>query len=179
MKRWTPLVVLALVWWAGYSAQSASALQDNDAAIAEALSAGMPSITNDATIKDWEGNTLREGTNGWVCMPSPSNFAPGSTPMCLDEPFQQWADAWANMKSLNITSVGLSYMLKGDAGASNTDPYATGETADNDWVVTGPHLMLVVPDASALDGFSDDPNNGGPFVMWKGTPYAHVMIPLR
>ena len=179
MKRWTSLVVLALVWWAVSSPKSVNALEDKDAAIEEALSAGLPTITNDAAVMDWEGNTLREGTNGWVCMPSPPNFEPGSTPMCLDEPFQEWADAWADKKPLNIKSVGLSYMLKGDAGASNTDPYATEETADNDWVVSGPHLMLVVPDASTLDGISDDPNNGGPFVMWKGTPYAHVMIPLK
>ena len=179
MKRWTPLVVLTLVWSVGCSTQSANALEDKDAKIEEALSAGMPTITDDATVIDWEGNTLREGTNGWVCMPSPPNFEPGTTPMCLDEPFQEWADAWADKKPLNIKSVGLSYMLKGDAGASNTDPYATEETADNDWVVSGPHLMLVVPDASTLDGISDDPNNGGPFVMWKGTPYAHVMIPLK
>jgi len=29
-----------------------------------------------------------------------------------------------------------------------------------------------------LEGISTDPHNGGPFVMWKGTPYAHVMIPV-
>jgi len=23
-----------------------------------------------------------------------------------------------------------------------------------------------------------DPKSGGPWVMWKGTPYAHVMVPV-
>ena len=23
-----------------------------------------------------------------------------------------------------------------------------------------------------------DPDNGGPYVMWKGTPYAHLMVPV-
>ena len=23
---------------------------------------------------------------------------------------------------------------------------------------------------------SDDPKSGGPWVMWKGTPYAHLMV---
>ncbi len=26
--------------------------------------------------------------------------------------------------------------------------------------------------------FSTDPHNGGPYVMWKGTPYAHLMVPI-
>jgi hypothetical protein len=25
---------------------------------------------------------------------------------------------------------------------------------------------------------STDPWNGGPYVMWKGTPYAHIMVPV-
>ena len=37
--------------------------------------------------------------------------------------------------------------------------------------------MLLLPDARALDGLSTDPTSGEPFVMWKGTPYAHLMIP--
>lgn len=67
-------------------------------------------------------------------------------------------------------------MLAGDSGASNSDPYATEET--DDWVVVGAHLMIIVPDASMLEGIPTDPENGGPWVMWKGTPYAHVMVPV-
>jgi hypothetical protein len=59
---------------------------------------------------------------------------------------------------------------------SNSDPYATEET--DDWVVVGAHLMIIVPDASMLEGIPTDPKNGGPWVMWKGTPYAHVMVPV-
>jgi hypothetical protein len=42
-----------------------------------------------------------------------------------------------------------------------------------------PHIMVVFSDHAMLEGISTDPNNGGPFVMWKGTPYAHVMIPTE
>jgi hypothetical protein len=28
-----------------------------------------------------------------------------------------------------------------------------------------------------LEGMSTDPDNGGPYVMWRGTDFAHVMIP--
>lgn len=70
-----------------------------------------------------------------------------------------------------------AYMLAGDGGASNIDPFAKGPTADNQWIVEGPHLMIIVPDAAALGAIPTDPKNGGPYVMWKGTPYAHIMVP--
>jgi len=46
------------------------------------------------------------------------------------------------------------------------------------WVQEGPHLMIIVPNSGALVGLPDDPGSGGPYVMWKGTPYAHVMVPV-
>ena len=37
--------------------------------------------------------------------------------------------------------------------------------------------MIVVP-KEALAGITDDPKEGGPFVMWKDTPFAHIMVPI-
>ena len=65
----------------------------------------------------------------------------------------------------------------GDNGASNTDPYATKPTPDNAWVVSGPHIMLLPTDRRQLDAFPTDPHTGSPWVMWKDTPYAHIMVP--
>jgi hypothetical protein len=74
--------------------------------------------------------------------------------------------------------MGFAYMLQGDLPVSNTDPFATAPTPTNQWIQTGgPHIMVLVPDPKLLEGISTDPENGGPFVMWKGTPYAHLMIP--
>jgi hypothetical protein len=64
-----------------------------------------------------------------------------------------------------------------DGGASNIDPFATGPADGNQWVVEGPHLMIVSPDAASIEAMPTDPENGGPYVMWKGTPYAHIMVP--
>ena len=30
-----------------------------------------------------------------------------------------------------------------------------------------------------LDSLPTDPKNGGPWVMFKGTPYAHIMVPIE
>jgi hypothetical protein len=38
--------------------------------------------------------------------------------------------------------------------------------------------MLLLPDPALLDSYPTDPKNGGPYVMWKGTPYAHLMVPV-
>jgi len=98
--------------------------------------------------------------------------------MCLDKIWVEWGDAWMNKKPFKAKGVGIAFMLAGDTGASNTDPFATAGTPSNQWVVEGPHLMVLVPDTAQLEGISTDPNNGGPYVMWKGTPYAHIMVPV-
>lgn len=155
----------------------------DDAKIASALSAGPPSLTENAAVMDWPSadgaamSELRPGTNGWACMPDvPST--PGEDPMCLDATFQTWAEAWQGRTAPAITSPGLAYMLVGGTDASNTDPYATEPASDEDWVKSGPHVMVVLPDPAQLEGLSTDPDNGGPWVMWKGTPYAHIMMPI-
>jgi len=46
------------------------------------------------------------------------------------------------------------------------------------YLISGPHVMIIVPDASSLDDLPSDPNSGGPWVMFQGTPYAHIMMPV-
>ena len=156
---------------------SPGAAQADDAIIREALSAAPAGVALDATVMDWEQNVLREGTNGWTCLPAPPGMDTG--PMCLDEPWLLWAHAWQTHGTVEIDRPGIAYMLQGDSGTSNRDPYAEGPTEDNQWVVEGPHLMIIVPDPTELDGITTDPRNGGPYVMWKGTPYAHLMVPVH
>ena len=48
-----------------------------------AMSAGPENVSNNATIISHDGSLLREGSNGWVCMPgSPPNE--NVNPMCVD-----------------------------------------------------------------------------------------------
>ena len=139
-----------------------------------ATTAGPSDITKNAAVMDMGADgkmvELRKGTNGWMCMAEPEA-------MCLDKQWQNWADAWMTKKDPKITAVGIGYMLHGDEGASNTDPFATGKTATNQWVVSGPHIMVLTPDAKQLDTLPTDWHSGGPWVMWKGTKYAHIMVP--
>ena len=38
--------------------------------------------------------------------------------------------------------------------------------------------MILTPDANQLATLPTDWHNGGPWVMWKGTKYAHIMVPM-
>ena len=165
-------------------------LTTNEGKIRNAMSAAPDSVASAATIMDWpatEGGKftqLRAGTNGWVCYPSmpAATTAVGQDPMCLDAEFQKWAGAWMTKKSPKLAGVGVAYMLQGDRGASVTDPYAkTAAAAKNsqDWVVAGPHVMVTTPNTAALSSLPGVPTGGTPWVMWKGTPYAHIMVPVK
>ena len=158
---------------AAESAEKAKAAPPPEAQIQKALKAGPKPITDKATVKDMSGNVLRAGSNGWTCYAEPDS-------MCHDEVWEKWMQAYMAKGPFRAERMGLSYMLAGDtsAGASNIDPFATGPTPDNQWVKEGPHVMILSPDPAMLEGVSTDPNNGGPYVMWKGTPYAHIMMPV-
>lgn len=165
---------------AGASVAFAAEDADKQAMIDNALGAAPPMIAENAAVVDSQGNVLREGTNAYTCMPA-DDVVPA--PMCLDEPWMKWADAFMNKTDFQPEAMGIAYMLAGDAGedggggASNIDPYAQEPTADNQWVIEGPHLMLLVPDQAMLETLPTDPAGGEPYVMWKGTPLAHVMVP--
>lgn len=151
--------------------------------IANAIAAAPASIAEKATVLDYpatEGaapEVLRPGTNGWSCFPDMPDTQ-GNDPMCLDEPWVKWLEAYLAKKTPQINRVGIGYMMApGGAWGSNSDPFAMKEMPGNHWGQHSPHLMILVPDARALAGISTDPNNGGPYVMWVGTPYAHIMAP--
>lgn len=149
----------------------------SDAAyMAKALTAAPPGVAKAAGVaridKDGNVQTLRESKNGFTCLIMLNDI------MCADA--NSMAFFGATMKKQTPPDkLGLTYMLRGDQGASNTDPTATGKTADNHWVVTGPHIMIVgaaVKDLALPDSADADPTK--PYLMWPNTPYAHAMIPV-
>jgi hypothetical protein len=161
------------------AAGSAAALADEAQAarIARAESAAPDFISKQATIMDSDGTVLREGTNGWTCLP---DTLPGdNAPVCNDATWMALMHAVGQQAEFTASSVGISYMLQGDegAGVSNSDPYHPDPKSAHDYVETGPHLMIAVP-RELLEGMTDDPASGGPYVMWKDTPYAHIMVPV-
>jgi len=162
------------------------ATQKLSGAIAFAMRAGPAAISKQATIIGCAAGTcadmnelakgpakqLRAGTNGWVC------YALKDGPMCLDKEWRKWMEAWMSHSEPKIEGTGIGYMLRGDTGSSNTDPFAMAPSGNNEWVIAPPHIMVLYQDPKMLDSYRTDPKSGGPWVMWKGTPYAHLMVPI-
>jgi hypothetical protein len=169
------------------AATTGGAAGGDEAKIRDAVSAAPASISGNATVMDWpagEGEQMRQlrpGSNDWLCFPSSpaAVTAAGQDPMCFPKTMQGWAEAWMTKKQPKLTRMDIAYMLRGDAGVSNTDPFATAPAPDNSWVKSGPHVMVMVPNPKELDALPTDPAGGGPWVMWKGTPYAHLMVPVQ
>jgi hypothetical protein len=151
--------------------------------VASAESAAPAAIAHDASVVSVDASgamtTVREGKNGWTCMPDAPD-TPGPDPMCFDANAGKWVDAWVHHKPPPTGTVGVMYMLEGGTDASNTDPYATKPTAENNWVSTGPHIMIV-GSKEILAGHPSGakPDTSVPYVMWAGTPYAHLMVPVK
>ena len=148
-----------------------------------AVSAAPAAVAKDATVvfvdHDGKSRVLRKGTGEFTCMPGHLRTDPD--PMCGDKNAMEWAMAWMKHKKPPANKVGFMYMLQGDAGASNTDPYALKEEAGNNWIKTGAHVMIVGSGAKMLQGYprgaKADPTK--PYVMWPGTPYEHLMLPVH
>jgi hypothetical protein len=157
-------------------AQSQKAEMSDAAYIKQAVTAAPTAVSDGATVvrmeKDGKMRTLRTGDNGFTCM------IMGVEKMCSDANAMEFMQAMMN-HTPPPDKLGLSYMLAGDVGASNTDPYATTKTADNHWIVTGPHIMIFGPASKTL-GLTQakDPDPKKPYMMWSGTPYEHAMIPV-
>ncbi len=170
LKRKSFLPVLLLCLLVTFCAQA----QESDTElIAEAESAAPESVTKNATIKNSEGRVLRQGSNSWTCYPGS-----GGGPMCNESQWDELIEARKTKTPIDVQKFSLSYMMAGGEegrGTSNIDPFASEPTDDNQWVKEGPHLMIAVPDQAILEGMSTDPTDPV-YVMWKGTPYAHIMV---
>jgi hypothetical protein len=150
--------------------------------IQNAMSAAPMVIASAAAVLDLPGSDgkmaqLKAGTNGWTCVPDDPN-TPANDPTCTDAGFMDWFGAWMQHKPPHLTMPVIAYMLQGASDASNTDPFKMKPDSGQPWVITGPHIMVAVPDPRSLSKFSTDWKSGGPYVMFAGTPYAHLMIPV-
>ncbi len=125
--------------------------------IANALSAGPASITEHAAVMDWpanpkdgmsHGRMLRQGANGWTCMPD------------------------------DIDRVGLAYMLLGEARQGQGATRAEDPSQVKEWFYVGPHIMVVLPDSAkdALRGINQDLSNNQPYISLLNS--ADVATPI-
>ena len=129
---------------------------ENDAAIAAAMSAAPAAISANATITTWDGTVLREGSNGWTCIPG---FAEGDeNPACNDAAWTHWVltNGGGKGTEAEANATGVSYMLASDP----------------------PHMMIIVPEEGGYEGLNTEPGDGEAWIMWGDKPGRHIMIPI-
>ena len=176
------MVFIAFSLSAGYEKGNSKAWE------IKAYSSAAPAYIGDnATIIGASGKVLRKGTNGWRCepfMPMPEGGFKSShetAAACSDKNAVAWANAYKANKTPELEADGWIWMLHGDLGVDNFTPYTDGQknAGHKHFIESGAHMMLMPKDPNSLDGQSTDYTNGGPYVMFKGTPYVHLMIPLE
>jgi hypothetical protein len=150
-------------------------------------------IANEATLVDVNMNILREGSNGWTCLPAnPRGMSDSENgwknpheamPACVDGQSMLWMQGYMSgtKPGEKMTTDGFAWMLHGDMGEDNSTPMIFNEedSKPGHWIESGPHLMRMPKDPSSLDGITSDFNSGAPYVMFAGTDYAHLMIPVE
>ena len=157
-----------------------------------AYSTAAPSfIASGCKVMESDGTVLREGTNGWTAMPgNPRGMSDPENgwkdpheamPMVMDAQAMKWAMAYMAGTKPELDYDGWMYMLHGDMGEDNTKQlvFNKEDAAEGHWIESGPHIMLMPKDPSSLKGLTTDFNSGGPYIMFEGTGYDHVMIPLE
>ena len=144
--------------------------------IARAMSAGPADVAKTARIIDTDAQgkmiVLREGNSGFTCMPG-NPKAVGEPPMCVDAAAMQWYDdAKAHKPKPTNTIPGITYMLAGATQRSDSDPHDTTSMP----IEIGPHWMIMWPFDPKTTGLPTTHRPTGTYIMWAGTPYAHVHI---
>ena len=141
------------------------------AQIARAIAAGPgKQVTDFARIEgsDAQGKkiVLREGKNGFTCLPGNPKVL-GRPASCSNQAAQQWsADLAAGKPAPTNTVAGFIYMESG----------ATERSTSGATVKIGPQWMIVWPFDPKTTGLSATEKDTGAFILWAGTPYAHLHI---
>ena len=154
-----------------------------------AYSTAAPSFIGDsATVLDENNDVLRQGTNGWTCMPGNARPMPQTgwddahqaMPVCADVESLKWMQAYLTESIPQLNRDGFMWMLHGDLGEDNTTPMVMhqADSTDGHWIESGPHLMLMPKDPQTIAGHTTDFRTGAPYLMFAGSPYAHLMIPV-
>jgi hypothetical protein len=146
--------------------------------IKSAESGGPDRISQKAAIARIEAKgkvvMIRPGNNGFTCTLFPDE---SNAPVCGDGRAFRWLVAAFSEQPKPPTTGGVAYMAKGGThyetpkGEIVMRPSST--TKD---VKEPPHWMLLTPLDPATTGIPTRPNPGGTYIMFAGTPYAHVMI---
>ena len=145
-----------------------------------ALSAAPANIAKDASvmIPGEEGKMVeaKKGTNGFTCFPD-MNGQPVPDPICSNPAASQWvSDLMSGAPKPTNTVPGISYMARGGWHFEKDGKIVMKNEPGAKLVKEPPHWMVLWPFDSKASGLPTLPGALGTYVMWDGTPYAHLMV---
>ena len=163
------------------ASQARAQAATGDARYIKAAESGAPAdISSKAAIVkiDAKGamTTVRTGTNGFMCFVGVPGDA--DAPFCGDQNALSWVAAAASgqPKPTN-TAPGIAYMAQGGVHHETASRDVMMMPAANTHPVKEPpHWMLMWAFDPAASGLPTKENAGGVYIMFAGTPYAHLMI---
>ncbi len=134
-------------------------VESSEIQMARAIAAGPKEITDQARIMgtDAQGNriVLREGNNDFICQPGKPQFV------------AQPASCYTTNAKPRIT-----YMLAGATQRSISDR----DDKTSAPLAIGPHWMIMMPFDPKTTGLPITYSDTGTYIMWAGTPSAHLHI---
>ncbi len=147
--------------------------------IALALSAAPAHIAKDAAVMVYGGDgklvEVKPGTNGFTCIPTVMNL-PEPDPMCMDGAVHQWMTDLVNHAPKPSNTVpGIAYMARGGSHFEK-DGKVVMQPDGATVVKEPPHWMVMWPFDAAATKLPTQPNPSGVYIMFDGTPYAHLMV---
>ena len=165
------------------NAETSKSPFSKSALIKIAMSAAPTSISSNATIMDYDGTVLRQGDTQWMCMTGTD--AQRINPGCMDLEWQKWNQRFMSGEGNDLKNqkFGQAYMLQGDVPVDNDVPLSVMQNdheksnENGNWHDSGPHLMLLLP-GDVLKQITSNPYAGGSYVMFPGTEWEHLMIPI-
>ena len=144
-----------------------------------ALRAAPAHIANEAGIMiygaDGKLTETKKSSNGFTCIPTVMNL-PDPDPMCMDAAVQQWmTDLMNNAPKPTNTVPGIAYMARGGSHfEKDRKVVMSGDGAKI--VKEPPHWMVMWPFDAAATKLPTAPNPSGVYIMFEGSPYAHLMV---
>lgn len=145
-----------------------------------ALSAAPLRISKDASVmlpgEEGKMVEVKKGTNGFTCIPTVNN-RPDPDPMCYDAAVGQWVEAIQKKADKPGNTVpGISYMARGGYHWEKNGKVLMDEEPGAKLVKEPPHWMMMWPFTSADTRLPSRPNPSGVWIMFEGTPFAHLMV---
>lgn len=150
-----------------------------DQLIKLARSAAPASVSKDATImipgEDGKMVEAVKGTNGFTCFPD-IDGQKVPDPICGDEAAMQWAnDLMDGAPKPTNTVPGIAYMAKGGWHWEKDGKILMKNEPGAKTLTEPAHWMVFWP-VEKKSGLPTLPTAFGAYIMWEGTPYAHLMI---